>query len=43
MDLNRAIKKISGRLQTQGKNKEHKVEGMVCTTQTVAKLYPEGT
>lgn len=42
MDFNRTIRKISGRLQTQGKNKGNTVEGMVCTTQIVAKLYPEG-
>lgn len=42
MDLKRPIKKISRKLKTQGKNKRNTVEGMVCTTQSVAKLYPEG-
>lgn len=41
MDLKRTIKKISERLQIQGKNKGNTVEGMVCTKQIVAKLYPE--
>lgn len=38
MDLKRTIKKISERLQIQGKNKGNTV---VCTKQIVAKLYPE--
>lgn len=40
MDLKRRIKMISERLQIQGKNKENTVEGMMCTTQIVAKIMP---
>lgn len=42
MDLKTPIKEIRGRLKIHGKNKGNTVEGMVCTTQSVAKLYPEG-
>lgn len=42
MDLKRTIKKISVRVQIQGKNKGNTVEGMMFTTQTVEKFCPEG-
>lgn len=41
MDLKTTIKEIRRTLKIYDKNKGNTEEGMVCTTQSEAKLYPE--